>query len=345
MMRCQLISIVGAAFGMTLVPACSPLLRQTPADLLGSPTVNQEESAHESRVVKTPDPPRQLTAGPSEASRAVGSEILVDKVRYPAMAPGAELIPEPRKPDKTSVAARPAQPPEQEPLCEPGPAKVKPPEDPPVVQVMRCLVDKRPAEAIALLERYDKQSQDLLLAVLPLAVRLAEKDGQRTDSRELGTLLDQLGRVMAPLRRRAPLRIKEMYLCKDVAGFGKYKPLAENYGFRLGEMANLYVELQNLVDERQGNSYSFHLLTNIEIRDFNTHIAWSFKFDDPGPNFSRSERHDFYHLCTFHIPINKPRLAPGLYTLYVRITDLATGREAERTLDFRVASAYGQNGS
>jgi hypothetical protein len=217
-------------------------------------------------------------------------------------------------------------------------------EDPPLVQAVRCFLDERPAEAIARLERYDKQSQDLLLAFLPLAVRLTEKDWQRKDAREISTLLDQLGRVTAPLHHRAPLKIKEMHLCEWVAGFGKYRPLPENYGFKPGEMVNLYVELQNLVDEWQGKNYSFHLLTNIEIRDFNSHSCWSFRFHDPGPSSSSSERHDFYHLCTFHFPINKPRIAPGLYTLYVKITDLATGREAERTLDFRVVSASAQNG-
>jgi hypothetical protein len=344
MMRSQLISILGTALGLVLVPACSPLLRQPP-DLAGSPTVGQQESVQGSQAGKMSDPPRQPGVAPSEITPAVGSEILVDKVRYPAMTSGADLIPEPRKPDKASVSVKQAEPAEHEPASEPSPdAKVRPPQDPPLVQAVRCFLDNRPAEAIGFLERYDKQSQDLLLAFLPLAVRVTEKDWQRHDLREVNNLLDQLDRLTTPLHRRAPLRIKEMRFCKDVEGFGKYRPLPENYGFKPLEMVNLYIELQNLVDERQDKGYSFHLLTNIEIRDFNNDLCWRNTFHDPGPNLSFSERHDFYHLCTFHIGDNKHRIAPGLYTLYVRITDVATGREADRTLDFRVVSAYGQNG-
>jgi hypothetical protein len=327
------------------VPACNPLLRQPPPnDLPACPTSKPEEPADASQRGTTSRPPRHLGTGASDTTPAAGSEILVDKVGYPALTSGSELIPEPHRPEKLAAAVRPFPPPEREPGESHPDLKTKPPEDPPLVQAMRFFLDKQPAEAIALLERYDKPSQDLLISLLPLAVRLTEKDWQRNDPREVGVVLDQLDRLAAPLHRRAPLRIKQMCLCSRVEGFGKYQPLPESYGFKPGDLVQLYVELQNLTDERQGKDYGFHLLTNIAIIDFKGKSIWHYKFDDPGPNFSLSERHDFFHLCFFHIPIDKPRIASGLYTLYVKITDVATGREIERTLDFRVRPAYGQNG-
>lgn len=125
-----------------------------------------------------------------------------------------------------------------------------------------------------------------------------------------------------------------MFFCKGIQGYGNYQPLPESHSFRPGELARLYIELQNLSDEWQGNAYRFHLLTTVKMRPFNGEIGWEHTFRDPGPDISLSERHDFYHQCTFPIP-DRP---PGFYTLYVKITDVATGREVEQTLDFRIGS-------
>ena len=342
-MRCQLVSIVGAALASTLMPACNPLLRQPPPnDLPACSLAKAEEPAAASQKGPPSDPARPSGTNASDIAPATSSEILVDKVRYPAMASGSDLIPEPRRPEQAGVGSAPPR--DQEPAESHPDVKPKPPEDPPLVQAVRCFLDKQPAEAITLLERYDKPSQDLLIRLLPLAVRLTEKDWQESDSREADVVLDQLERVAAPLRRRAPLRIKRMCLCSRVDCFGHYEPLPEGYGFKSGDLVHLYVELENLTDEPQGNYYWFHLRTNIAILDFKGGSIWAYNFVDPGPNLSQSERHDFYHLCAFHIPTDEPRITPGLYTLYVKITDVATGREVHRTLDFRVRSAHGQNG-
>jgi hypothetical protein len=345
-MPCRLVSIVGTALSITLVPACNPLLRQPPPnDLPASPILKREEPTNSSQAGAMPDTPHHPGPAEPEVKPAVGNEILIEQVRYPALGSGSDLIPEPRNPAESSAAARVIPSPEQDTAAESHPdAKAKPAEDPPLVQAVRCLLDKRPAEAVAWLERYDKPSQELLMRFLALAVRLTEEGWQRCDSREASAMLAQLDRVAAPLHRRAPLRIKKMYLCSEVEGYGKYRPWPESHGFLPGESVYVYVELQNLADEWQGKAYSFHLLTNIEIRDFNGNTGWRYSFHDPGPDISLTERHDFYHLCTFHIPKDHPRITPGLYTLYVKITDKATGREVDRTLDFRVGSAYARNG-
>jgi hypothetical protein len=205
-------------------------------------------------------------------------------------------------------------------------------EDPPLIQAIRCFLEKRPQEAVAWLDRFERPNQDFLLCLLPLAARLTEDDRQRKDPREAGALLDRLDHLTYRLRRRAPLKITKMCLCQSIHGYGNYLPRPEGDTLRPGELARLYIEVQNLADERQGKAYSVHLLTTIKMRPFNGDMGWKYDFPDPGPDTSQSERHDFYHQCTFPIP-DRP---PGFYTLYVKITDVVTGREVEQTLDFRI---------
>src|SRR5262249_23123041 len=118
--------------------------------------------------------------------------------------------------------------------------KAKAAEDPPLVEALRCFLDKRPAEAVALLGRYDKSIQGLLLYLLPLAVRLTEGDWQKYDSRQAGVVLAQLDHVTdqmtAQLRPRAELSIKKMCFCSHIAGYGKYEPMPDSHGYRPGEL-------------------------------------------------------------------------------------------------------------
>jgi hypothetical protein len=328
-MRSPWVSIIGAGLCIGLVPACSPLLTQpSSGDPLPSPAAKREQAADPA----IPSPPRPAGPKSPPIKPLVNNETLTEPPHFPAGGSSSELIPEPRNPAEMPPAAEVAAPTVQSPPADSHPAK--PAVDPPLIEAIRCFMDKRPSEAVACLARCDKSSQELLLCLLPLAVHLADQGGQRQDPRETGAYVDQLERLAYRLHCRAPLRITKMYLCESIQGYGKYQPRPEAHSFRPGELARLYIELQHLSDEAQGNGYSFHLLTNIEIRDFSNNPLWHFKFDDPGPDISLSKRHDFYHLCTFRIP----EKTPGFYILYVKIRDAATGREVEQTLDFRISS-------
>ena len=146
--------------------------------------------------------------------------------------------------------------------------------------------------------------------------------------------------VAAPLRCRAPFSIKKMCFCKDIEDFGKYDRIPDSPAFQPGDFARVYVELQNLWDQPQGKTYSIHLVSYVEIRDFNGGVPWSLRLTDYGPDLSYTQRHDFYHTYRFFVPRN---LHPGLYTLVLKITDVATGRTAAQTLDFRVVPANGKS--
>jgi hypothetical protein len=76
----------------------------------------------------------------------------------------------------------------------------------------------------------------------------------------------------------------------------------------------------------------------MEIREFDGRIVWHLGFDDrEHPDLSQTQRHDFFNNYSFHVP----RIPPGLYTLWLQVMDVPTGRSAEHTLDFRVVPARG----
>jgi hypothetical protein len=172
-------------------------------------------------------------------------------------------------------------------------------------------------------------------------VRVTEGDLERCDSREASAILKQMDRVAdrvsASLRPRAKLGIKKMCFCSVIEGYGKYLPRSDAKGFFPGEWAKIYVELENLRDQQRGNAaYSIHLVSTIDVHDFNDRFWLRHPFDDYGPDESQSERHDFYMWYNFKVPHDLP---PGFYTLDLTIIDEPTGRKVRRSLDFRVTSA------
>jgi hypothetical protein len=331
MMRAPWDSIVGAGLSIALMPACTSLQSPPPGDPPPLAAAQQHQSANPA----IPDAPHPVTPESSPIKPIVNKETVLEGGPNPRGGSSSELIPEPRNPAEMPPAAEVAAPKVQDPPAEsPFKGTAKPAEDPPLVEAIRCFLEKRPHEAVSWLDHFDKSSQEMLLCLLPLAVRLSEQDRPQHDSRQVSAELDQLDRLEYRLRRRAPLRITKMCFCRTIQGYGDYEPRPEGYSFRPAELARIYIELQNLSDEWHGGVYSFHLLTTVKMRPFHGQMGWEHQFHDPGPDTSQSERHDFYHQCTFPIP-DRP---PGYYTLYVKITDVATGRTVEQTLDFRIGS-------
>jgi hypothetical protein len=203
---------------------------------------------------------------------------------------------------------------------------------------MRCYLKKRPAEAVVLLERYDKANQALLVCLLPLAARLAEAGDHRSDPREVGELLAQLDSAVDLLRPKAQLSIEKMCFCTDIRRYGVYEPLDEDHEFRPGDCAQLYVELRNFSSEQQGNEHSIRLASTVEILRFNRESVWrQVCHGEDHPDRSKTQRHDFFN----NYPFIVPNLPPGHYTLKLQVVDVPTSRPAERTLDFRVGPGRG----
>jgi len=344
-MRYQWISIIASGLCISLVPACSPLLRQAPPrELPASATAQRVEPANAPRAGPTPSVPDRPALTDASVKPAASNDTLIEPVRYPATMTGPDLIPEPRSLAESPAAVKLVSPPEQgtENASPRHDGNAEPTAEAPVLQALRCFLDKRPFEAVGWLGPYDKSSQDLLLSLLPFTVRLTEGGLEQCDSREASTVVEQMDRVAdrvsTLLRPRAKLTIKKMCFCSEMQGYGKYLPRPDGKGFLPGEQAVIYVELDNIWDERHGNAYSIHLLSTVEIWDFKSHMLLRYQLPDDGPDVSQSERHDFYMRYCFAVPRELP---PGFYVLSLKIIDEPTRREDSRTLDFRVISPHG----
>jgi len=215
-----------------------------------------------------------------------------------------------------------------------------------LLQALRCFLENRPAEALASLRRYDRPSQEFLLCLLPLAVRLTEGDWEHLDALEANAVADRLDHladhVASRVRPHAGLGIKTMCFCSAIEGYGKYKPIADGTGFRPREIVQMYVEFRNLSDQRQGSTCAIHLRSTFIIRDFSGRPILTYAFPDHGPDLSHSERHDFYNVYYFVVPYGEKGVPPGLYTLELEVTDVPTGRKVSHTLDFRAVAPAGK---
>src|SRR5262249_22125880 len=143
-----------------------------------------------------PTPYPQLNESVSQEARPPASNIA--QVHYPngVREPQATVLPQTMEvtPTATRVAAdaEPASAPEE-----------------PLITALRSFLQKRPTEAVETLKRYDAASQEMLLCLLPLAVRLTEGNVEQARPQEADALVEQLHSLALPLRARAPLHIEK----------------------------------------------------------------------------------------------------------------------------------------
>jgi hypothetical protein len=217
----------------------------------------------------------------------------------------------------------------------------------PLVTALRCLLDKHPAEALEQIRHYDKSNQDLLMHLLPLAVRLTQGSIDNASPTELSLVLDQLRGLERPLTAKASLTITKMCLCRGIVDrFGIYERLPDDYAFAAGsdnqpgERVLVYVEFRNFMTLPNNTKFETRLMSTLEIHDYQGHPVWRQDFPTP-PDRSQTPRQDYFINYKFWVP---QRLPPGSYTLWVQVKDVTgqSGKElpahrvARRSLDFRV---------
>jgi hypothetical protein len=207
-------------------------------------------------------------------------------------------------------------------------------EEPPLLQAMRSYMDKRPDQAVELLQRYPAENQDALLVLLPLTVRMTEDSLRAANPQELGAMIDQLQQLMQTLQPKAALVMDKICFCRQIRSFGKYEPLTEHPAFHVGEMVELYAEIRNLSCEKTSSrlgGYRTSLTSRLEIRDVPGAYFWKPQTREK-IEYSLTPQHDYFHHYRFALP----EMPPGEYTLLVEIADVPTGRKVKRNLDFRV---------
>jgi hypothetical protein len=238
---------------------------------------------------------------------------------------------EPERPGPDLLTVRPRLP--TEPATPDAPPQ--PPDDPPLVRALRCFHDRRPAEAVASLEHYDRGNQELLLSMLPVMVRLTEVGLGQMDPAEVAALAAQLEGSLGPLRKRAPLVIERMCFCQFIKNFGDYEPWPAEHVFCPGNKVEVYVQFRQLATEALGGGHAPRLRSKLRILTPDGREAapgLDISEQDHGRP-SRSPRQDLYYACWFRIPKDLP---PGTYTFLLDVTDVATGRVARKSLELRV---------
>lgn len=297
-------------------------------------------------AIRIPDWPRPAEPAPRVASAGprpgLPPDWKIPEAGRPDMNIGQVTYREAVRDRENGAPARPAaaKPPEDLPQFE-----IKARAEEPLVSALRCVLDKRPAEAVEYLQGYDRANQEALLCLLPLAARLGEGGLDRAPPQEVAELLDGLHSLELPLARRAPVRIEKMCFCRWIRAFGDYEPLADGQAAfeagsdgQLGGLVQVYAEVRNFTSEEQRPLHVTRLASWGEIRDY-AHGQVVARIDFPNKeDRSLSPRQDYFINYRFRVPASLP---PGPYTLWIYVKDALAdpGRPpARRSLDFRVVA-------
>jgi hypothetical protein len=216
-----------------------------------------------------------------------------------------------------------------------SPTNSTPQPNSPILTALRYYQADSPDRATQALDPIDPGNRDMLKAILPLAARLGASDGKPANAEEVAATVAYLEAAAAALRPNAALRIARLCYCRPVQAptrFGVYQPLEGRHAFRPGEVVAVYVEMRNFTCEPKGDMYQTHLGSKVEVLDAAGQRAHRFDFD--AADASLSPRQDYCHVGRFLLP----RLPAGDYTLRLTVTDRPTKREAQASLDLRVAA-------
>jgi hypothetical protein len=225
-----------------------------------------------------------------------------------------------------------------------GPPAPNPSPEPPLLRAVRAYSEGRPDQAIELLSAFDKPNQDLVLAILPVLDRGAKLD-MKGDPAATAILADQLRSAAARIESRAALRLDAVTFCKTVRGYGRYDPWPKGKPYRPNEVAQLYIEVRNLVSQPtvgpHGETYLTQARETVEIRDAYGKLIDQLTstgqyvpvVQDEKKLFTRTPIHEFHILYEFHVPS-----APGVYTITLNIHDPVVRRSVKtEPIEFTVA--------
>jgi hypothetical protein len=229
----------------------------------------------------------------------------------------------------------------------PGPRAEK--QRPGLVDALHCMLEDRHQEALQHLQRYDQETQEFFLRILPTFAIFAKKKFNEVTSQEAGVLTEQLHSLLTSLRTKTELTIDTMCYCEWIKAYGIYRPLRENHAFlasspgRPGDLVQLYVELRNFASEPREGSFETRLSSSVEIRDAKGNVRRTLAFDDnKQPLKSLTRLSDYFNNYSFYVP---PELEPGCYQLTIQIVDETfpdARRVARKSLEFRVTTTAGQ---
>jgi hypothetical protein len=331
-MRCGWLGSIVAALATGLLPGCLPAFN------LRGTSPGAEESRKQqppTTLLQQPKPiPDSLPPQPIDVEPPVGTPYV----------PATSVI-QPNPPSPPPMATTPL-PKTTQALPTVNKVEAPPPPDPEVVAALRRLLDRRTSEAMEILGRYGKPSQETLWRVLEIAGRLHEKGLDGLAPEELCDIQDSLKKLGLVFQSRAPLHVAKMYFFESGRGPGEYQLLKQGHIFRAGrrdrpgELVQVHVEFQNLAsEEKRDHTYQTELLCSAEISDPNDKVGrpiWKKDLDygkkiliHPVPRSEFAMDYAFY----------MPDLPAGNLVLTLTVQDLTRPdhpRQARRSLEFYV---------
>jgi hypothetical protein len=326
------------AGGHTLLPGCSPLQQsRLPA---------RREAAHPETSAPTTQPARTLPQEPLVPPRQ--APVTTQTVQRRA----------------NNEAPRPSEPQaglgniEEEPVA-PTPGSTRPttlpvPPDkpaPPLVEALRCMLEKRHQDALRYLQSYDQQTQEFLLQFLPALIVFHNKCFAELGPQEIAVLYDNLQAMQTSLRPYTELGIGRLCFCREATGYGSYEALPADYAFpaaasdRPGEsggLVQLYFELRNFASEPRDGHFETILSSAVEIRDSQGNLRKRFPVNR-SPYKTTTRLHDYWNIYSFCVPAE---LEPGTYELTLQVVDETVPvqhRVARQSIEFRLSAAPGRN--
>lgn len=301
---------------------------------------------HVSEVVSAPPPApaapateggfASLRPGESVVARAP-DPVALKAPKTPPPPPAADPI-APAPPEEVQVAVKVGDP-------APFPLLGMPPvPDPPLLAAVRAYVENRPDEAIRHLEKLDRPNQEFALAVLPVLARGAAMNLAAPDPQEAAHLADQLAAAAARFEAKSPIRVEKVVFCKSLDRFGQYEPWPEARPYRPGDLAQLYVEVRNLVSTPAKDGHRVRVDVSLRVRDSSGKTVEQIDPTDvhrrvpvanwPHNDVFRSPPRDYWQPYRIVVPA-----APGVYTITVEVREPGTGRTARsQPAEFRISS-------
>jgi hypothetical protein len=209
-----------------------------------------------------------------------------------------------------------------------------------LVRAIRAFQANRPQDAAEALKHLDPANQEVLMYLTPLLVRLTETSTNSMPPDELAMQIDRLQNAATMMKGKAALRADRVCFCKGVRKFADVDPYDARHEFRPGDMVFLYAELKNFTCEpimtppRQPmqRGFTIRLATTLELRDARNNLVW--RSDLTKTDFAQTPPQDYYHTYRFCVP---EKLPPGVYTLWLNITDKPTNRVVRKPVEMRVA--------
>lgn len=199
---------------------------------------------------------------------------------------------------------------------------------------MLYLMAEQPQRAQAAIPGLNPSEQEFWTALFWAVSNYFDTQSLPDASERAALTLQQLDYAQSRLEQLAALQLSNVSFCYKINSFGNFESYQRDE-FHSGQTVLLYSEIKNFESRPQSNGqFTTRLKSFIEIRrgradgEIIEQNALA-----PTEDVCRTIRHDYFHSYTIDLPQS---LAPGQYTLVLRIEDEFSGKSAVQPISFLI---------